>query len=340
MILTVLKIIGIVLLVLLCVVLLLLGVVLFSPIRYSFLGEYEHSLNGVARVFWLPALFKVTVSCEENQVSYVVRLLGGVVATNTDEKISWLGRKLFSKDRDDNDGEFMDTAVEDEPEQVTAPVKGVDSNTPDTEAMPGEHDQAEVVKTKEAKPKEDALKKETSKEETSKEEASKKKTHEENKKGRSQDRQYSFFEGLGHRFNRIRNGIESKIKQLKKLLNKKDSLLRVYHSKRFDVAIKDVKKYMKGLWQIIKPKKIKGWIHFGMDDPATTGEIAGILACMLPLYDDKISVVPDFEAACLEGRLEGKGKIILFSVLILFLKIIWNKNLIKVTKKVQTIIEA
>ena len=49
---------------------------------------------------------------------------------------------------------------------------------------------------------------------------------------------------------------------------------------------------------------------------------------------------PDFEKACFDGNLRGKGKIYLGAVLILLLKIVWNKNLIKVTKKVQTIIEA
>jgi len=50
--------------------------------------------------------------------------------------------------------------------------------------------------------------------------------------------------------------------------------------------------------------------------------------------------LPDFEKKCLDGNLKGKGKIFLFPIVKLILKVILNKNLIKVTKKVQTIIEA
>lgn len=60
----------------------------------------------------------------------------------------------------------------------------------------------------------------------------------------------------------------------------------------------------------------------------------------LPLYQGFLDVQPDFEKKCLDGNLKGKGKIYLFSIVKLALKVIFNKNLIKVTKKVQTIIEA
>jgi len=138
----------------------------------------------------------------------------------------------------------------------------------------------------------------------------------------------------------IRQKLKQLIEKLKKLNDKKDALLKVYHSKRFEVAKKDVIRYIKTLWKIIKPQRLEGYIHFGMNDPASTGQVLGIMAMFLVWYDEYLQVVPDFEKSCLDGYLKGNGKFRLFPIVKMIFKIMFNKNLIKVIKKVQTIIEA
>ena len=131
------------------------------------------------------------------------------------------------------------------------------------------------------------------------------------------------------------------IKQkLSKLNKKKDSLVKVYKSKRFEKAKADVIRYIKDILRAIKPQHVEGRVHFGLDDPATTGEILGGLATVLSLYDGFLDIRPDFERQVIEGLLKGYGKIRLWSFARIAVKVIFSKNLMMVVKRVKTIVEA
>ena len=130
------------------------------------------------------------------------------------------------------------------------------------------------------------------------------------------------------------------MEKCKQINKKKDQLMRVYHSKHFELAKKDVLQYIKALLRLLKPDKITGYLRFGMEDPAVTGEILGVMSFALPLYQSYLRIYPDFTEQCLEAELIGKGKIILFSIAKIGIQVFFNKNLIKVKNKVQTIMEA
>ena len=66
----------------------------------------------------------------------------------------------------------------------------------------------------------------------------------------------------------------------------------------------------------------------------------GVMSFALPLYQSYLRIYPDFTEQCLEAELIGKGKIILFSIAKIGIHVFFNKNLIKVKNKVQTIMEA
>ena len=102
MILSILKGIGIVLLILIGLFIFIVGTVLFVPIRYRFEGNYQEMLNGDACIKWTPVFLKVFVNVKDNRLEYVIKMFGGVIMTNTDAKISWLGRKLFSSDNEEH----------------------------------------------------------------------------------------------------------------------------------------------------------------------------------------------------------------------------------------------
>lgn len=297
MVIMILKIIGIILFIILGLIIFLLGQVLFLPIRYQFDGAYDKQLNGEALIKWAPAMLKAKVSVKDGKTVYVVRLLGGVIATNTDKKISWLGRKIFS--------------FEDEEESQ----KKDDSEAAESTVKKKENVSYEVV------PQDDI--------EFEKPEASLKKR-----------KNQSFYEKIKKKIIAYKRKWKSFVNKLGELKEKKDDLLKVYHSKRYEAAKKDVILYIKELIQITKPSKLEGNIVFGFDDPALTGQLLGKAAMLLPFYDNFLNVRPDFTRQCFEGDLKGRGKIYVFSLLKLIIKVKFNKNLIIVTKKVQTIIEA
>ena len=129
------------------------------------------------------------------------------------------------------------------------------------------------------------------------------------------------------------------ISKLEKIKQKKEQLLKVYHTKRFDQAKKDLVRYGKQLFHILIPEQLEGYVRFGMEDPASTGQIFGLFAMVMPLYHHYLVLEPDFQEKILKGNLSGKGKIRCVSIVKLGIQVILNKNLIKVTKKVKMIIE-
>ena len=322
MILTVLKIIGIVILVILCLLIFILGLLLFVPIRSRFAGSYREDVHGEAVVDWRPLLLKATVTFREKKPEYIVKLLGGVVMTNTDRRLSWIGRRFFAFDKEveEADVKHKNTSKKKSKKEITGVVLD--------DVIEGLDDVPYPEKTRMTR--DTAIDKAPDGQKTDTKEKIKK----------EKIKKESIWKRLKALISNIRDKLRLWRDKLKEINRKKEDLLRVYHSKRFDVAKQDVILYVKTLWEVIRPKRLEGYVHFGLEDPANTGQLLGVLAMALPLYDDFLTIQPDFEQPCIEGNLEGNGKIRLFPVARLVVKVIFNKNLIKVTKKVQTIIEA
>ena len=66
----------------------------------------------------------------------------------------------------------------------------------------------------------------------------------------------------------------------------------------------------------VLPRKIKGSITFGCEDPALTGQILGAVAIAYPLYGKGVAVYPRFEEKILEGQLQMKGRIVAACLLV------------------------
>ena len=312
MILSILKGIGCVIGILLLLILLYIVLVCIIPVRYEFDGDYHDRFDGSTKLRYLPVGLKILVSYRNEKLQYTIRLFGGVIMTNTDAKISWIGRKLFVDEEKQAESDFASDVDND-----ISDIVSVDTSRQSVEQdASGQAFQESVVQQA-------------------------KESHtEEERQTPKQDNKQSFLQRIRDRIQNVKQRIRRIYRKGQQWNKKKEAILKVYHSQRFAVAKKDVKGYIRQFFHIIKPVKLEGDIHFGFDDPSVTGELLGVMACMLPLYQNYLTICPDFEQACIDGYLRGKGKIYLGALLILLLKILWNKNLIKVTKKVQTIIEA
>lgn len=310
MILSILKGIGCVIGILLLVILLYIGCVCILPIRYEFDGDYHDRFDGSAKIRYLPVGLKILISYHNDRFQYTIRLLGGVIMTNTDAKISWIGRKLFADE--EKESGFASETDNDISDTVPVDTGMQNMEQPHTLEQTSQESVLQHIKD----------------------------PHTEEKQTTKKDIRRSFMQRLRDRIQDVKQRIRRIFRKGQQWNKKKDAILRVYHSQRFAIAKEDVKGYIRRFFHIVKPAKLEGEIHFGFDDPAMTGETLGALACVLPLYQNYLTIYPDFENACLDGYLRGKGKIYLGAIGLLLLKILWNKNLIKVTKKVQTIIEA
>jgi hypothetical protein len=301
------------------------GLVLFSPICYDFSGDFDDSLTYQAKVKWRPVLLKAGVKGNGSQFSYTVKLFGGVVMTNTGEKLSWLGRKFFDFGGEGQEG----VSFEDEGK----PFDGNGGNSFEAEQSVKKNQKKEEYQKSDYSPFPDdnwQTDKENGK-------CGKMERDEENAE---KQRNTSFFQRIKIKLQTFRGKCNQLLKQLKKINRKREALLQIYHSRRFEQVKKDIKQYAVDIFRIVKPDKLEGNIIFGLEDPATTGQILGVVAMILPLYQEFLTVKPDFTQQMIKGNLKGKGKIRLIFVVKLAIKVILNKNLIKVTKKVQTILEA
>ncbi|MDD5999103.1 MAG: DUF2953 domain-containing protein [Lachnospiraceae bacterium] len=312
MILSILKGIGCVIGIIVLVILLYIGIVCILPVRYEFDGDYHEQFDGGARIRYMPIGLRIAVSYHNQQFQYTVRLLGGVIMTNTGAKISWIGRKLFA----DEEKEEESSSVSEQNNDISG-LEHVENMEQSTES----HSSARASQEKKIQHTGDSH-------------------SEEECQNVQPDKRISVRQRIRDRIQHGKQRIRRIFQKGKQWNKKKDALLKIYHSRRFEVVKADVKGYIKQFFYIVKPQRLEGEVHFGFEDPAATGELLGVLACILPLYQNYLMIHPDFEKACFDGNLRGKGKIYLGAVLILLLKIVWNKNLIKVTKKVQTIIEA
>ena len=73
---TILKIIGIVLLVILGIMLFLLAVLLFVPVRYSVKGTVDNNITAEGKISWLCSIFRYDFTFQEQKLNGEVRIFG------------------------------------------------------------------------------------------------------------------------------------------------------------------------------------------------------------------------------------------------------------------------
>lgn len=74
------------------------------------------------------------------------------------------------------------------------------------------------------------------------------------------------------------------------------------------------------------PTKIRGYLAFGMEDPATTGYILAVLGIFYGKYGKSFSIRPNFEEKQLESEIKAKGRIRMSRLLYLVWKLWRNKE--------------
>ena len=92
------------------------------------------------------------------------------------------------------------------------------------------------------------------------------------------------------------------------------------------LGIKVVIKAIKELLNHIRPRKFSGDLEFGTDDPSVTGQILGVTSIFYGLYCDNFKLIPNFEQKVLKGQVCFNGKIRLFTIFIIGLKLLFNNN--------------
>ncbi|MDO4478347.1 MAG: hypothetical protein Q4B73_04800 [Lachnospiraceae bacterium] len=308
-ILAVLKIIGIVLLVILGIILFLACLVLFSPVRYRVFGALqEKHLTGEVKVTWFLHAVSFHLSYDsvrETAMVYRLKILGIPF-----EKL----KALFTPRK--------------KKEKVRKKLKKLKEQDPETyerlraEAMERRRKEEARVKAEE----EARLLEE--KQETQKAAAKRHPIRQAlrrirhtvigmwqtaGKTGKGVARVAAFLFAIPRRIVGRIGKILGRIRGFCATIKTIIGFLRDERTRR---CIKYLLQKAKRLFKHIWPKRLKGYIRFGFDDPYQTGLVLAGVEPFFPIWGRNLDLYPVFDQAVLEGEINAKGRIFIIFVLI------------------------
>lgn len=110
------------------------------------------------------------------------------------------------------------------------------------------------------------------------------------------------------------------------LNNKKEAVLKFINAEGTADGIFYLLTQSKILVKMILPKKIKGWLRFGTGDVYTEGQYLTYLCFLYPLYAGKFEIIPEWEEEVIEVDASFSGKIRMFAMLLIGLKLLFSKK--------------
>ena len=338
-ILTILKIIGIILLVVLGLILFLLLLVLFVPIRYridaSKDAEGEQQIHALIKVTWLlhllnirflypeEAYLRVRIACftlfRSDQPTKEAASSKKNAAAEKKKESEAKTVKTSKASREAEDTLLATEDVEGSGEQPQAIDEDGWSPIDNTQIKPDEKTEAKL-KDAPKNQTENATHTETDSEEsTSKWELLREKI-------------LWCIRKIWKLLKNIRYTIQSIYDKIRNIIHHIRYYYRVLQSELFDRTWEKYSKEVLCLLKRIAPRKIKGYLHIGMEDPAATGQILGYYGMLYPLIGEHIDVVPDFDHVILEGTLKIRGNITLFQAVRIACTIYFDKDLQKLIR--------
>lgn len=290
----ILKIIGILLLVILGVVLLFLLAVLLIPVRYCGEASFHGAIRGKVKIFWFLHLLS----------------LQAVYEGSPDITVRVFGKRILSgfSGEEDNEEETMEepgTEEEQDGEEMILSAQEVqpDSQTRESERIPEQEPEKESVFPEEKK-------------------ASSKKQRRCGKKKIS-----SIIQSIGRHF---REG-EEKLKKGGELYQQAEEFLAKEANRR---TLRLVKRQAGRLLRHLSPRRLKGELIVGLEDPYRMGQIVSAAALLYPVIRDRIRFTPVFNEKVFDGELSLRGRIRVGTLLWLAVRLLLDRNFRKLLRKI------
>ena len=336
-ILTILKILGIILLVLLVIVF----SVLFVPVRYRLEGEKSSpgwsEANGKVKVSWVLHLIHLRIQYQEKELDWECYLFGVPLKKAGAAVREWKKKRRKKKVQEQKERRKKAVQQKNEPEKRTAakkkgqekPLQIEEKTRTAAKEQKSTEKQTNPEKSKTAAP--EAKKTEietTERKQQEKEKVSDKLSRFWNRCKKIVGSILEFPGKLKKKLTNIRltfRGFYDKIKRWRTLWNEESTL----------AALHFLTEKGRKLIRHVLPRKLRGSITFGCEDPALTGQILGAVAIAYPLYGKGVAVYPRFEEKILEGQLQMKGRIVVACLLWQAWKIYRNPDVRKTLKKIR-----
>ncbi|MBT9779575.1 hypothetical protein GPL15_24150 [Clostridium sp. MCC353] len=304
----VLKIIGMILLALFALLLAVLAAVLLAPVRYRVKGSYHGSPVVTGKVTWLLHILSIK-AVYDGELDLGVRVFGirllkpgSRKEKEVEEELILQSQELMHELEEELEHDVEDD-VEEEPLPHPEEKKAERQNDVKKEKKAGR------ASSSDSKPGEDSTSNPGG-------DSTSKPGEEKSVFVRRWEKLKASLTGSYYR-------IKEKVLDLKENLEKGKEFLQNEENKK---TIKLLWKSGKKLLKHVLPRKVKGRVEFGFDDPYITGQILSAAGVFYPVYARQLEICPMFDQSVFEAEGELKGRIRIGTVLFILLRVYCNKN--------------
>ncbi|OON87208.1 hypothetical protein BXO88_04875 [Oribacterium sp. C9] len=347
--LTILKVIGIVLLVILLLILLLLGIVLFVPVRYRSTGykkeandDYYIDLNAS---WFLKALrFKAVLDPDGLRMNLRFLWLTLMDSSESDENeaeepdTSAVENtdSSIEKDTDTDDlnniastGDLISTHEENRIDLQENTIEKINDHSDSEEVKSETTEKSEITITeisdtapepnREKDLSEDNISDITD-DSTDTDQNDKDSLVESDSSSPNESSGSSFSEKMEKKFRNILGKIDdvsTKIAEIKTALSDKENI------KALKLLIKDTKYLLRHY----RFRSLNGHFTYGSEDPSSVGSVMMYLSLLYPVYGESFIIEPVFDRSVIAGDMKFKGRIRVIHLLIVLIELMLNKKI-------------
>lgn len=318
----ILKWIGIVLAVFLLLVLLLINLGLFVPIRYRADASCQNDIETLEAEFelsWMWKLFFLTACWKKGKADMKIR-------------IGW--KYLFSEEKEGKSEEKIEVPEEKEENDLQKEKEEQKFLKEQKESLPPE-------KTNRSLPENNVQ------EQAEKRECHQEKTEsgidkeEEEKESFTADRRKAGGRKKKPLWDRMKEKISEWIERCKSFWRKILAMGRNFRGKKEQIesfltdashrrAFCSLKREVRRFLGHVSPKDVKIVGKIGLEDPYMTGQVLAVLGMLFPFLGENTVIVPDFENKVLEGSVHIEGKIHNFRMLAILWRLIKDRDVRKI----------
>lgn len=130
----------------------------------------------------------------------------------------------------------------------------------------------------------------------------------------------NFFKNITFTFHKICDTIDKVLANIKYYLD----LLQLDRTK---LAFASCKKQFLRVFKSIVPKKYRINLHLGFDDPSVMGEVLAVWGMLYPFHQGNIDIQPEFEQSVIEGDFYFKGRISIYVFVRAVCILLFDKNI-------------
>lgn len=291
---TIAKVIGILLAVLVIVAL----AILFAAVRYCGKISFDDKKAQIS-IRWLGVVLRVPILITEKDLQWKVRVFGVPILRSDGAHKKRRSKKSSAPKAQKRKAEKAAETVQKTQESSKQEKKALSVNLEKSPTAPEQEKQIAPKQTTDQREEQSAF--------------------------RQADEREKKPRGIRQLFLWLQNVIKI-VRKTKKKVHSVQDLVDILRSDAGKAFICIVKENVIHLWKQIHPRRMRGKVIFGTGDPCSTGELLGVLALFYAWYGNGVQIIPDFEQKRIEGNVSFRGRIRMITLICIAWRIIKNKD--------------